>query len=187
MNLGSTLTTSAGPIPLRWDAEHLRVRWILKAFLYKAMTIKTWKSTGLVVIAGLSILGGLQAANAEKSLYDRLGGQPAVQAVASGLVDRILADNRVNKWFAHAAASPANADAYKSKLAEFICQNTGGPCKYTGRDMVSAHKGREVTSEAFDAVVQDLVAVLDNLKVPQKDKDQLLGILGPLKSSIVQK
>jgi hemoglobin len=94
------------------------------------MTIKTWKSTGLVVVAGLSILWGLQAARAEKSLYDRLGGQPAVQAVASGLVDSILVDNRVNKWFAHAAASPTNADAYKAKLAEFICQYTGGPCKY---------------------------------------------------------
>jgi hemoglobin len=151
------------------------------------MTIRTLKSTGLVVIAGLSISWGLQAAGAEKSLYDRLGGQPAVQAVASGLVDSILVDNRVNKWFAHAAASPANADAYKAKLAEFICANTGGPCKYTGHDMVSAHKGRAVTSEAFDAVVQDLVAVLDNLKVPRNEKEQVLGILGPLKSSIVQK
>jgi hemoglobin len=150
------------------------------------MTIKTWKSTGLVVVAGLSLVWGLQAADAEGTLYDRLGGQPAVRAVASGLVDSILLDNRVNKWFTHAAASPANADAYKAKLAEFVCANTGGPCKYTGHDMVSAHKGRAVTSEAFNAVVQDLVAVLDKLRVPQKEKEQLLGILGPLKSSIVQ-
>lgn len=139
------------------------------------------------MIVGLSILWGLQAADAEKSLYERLGGKPAVQAVASGLVDGILLDTRVNPWFAHTAASPANADAYKAKLSEFICQNTGGPCKYAGLDMVSAHKGRAVTSEAFDAVVQDLVVVLRNLKVPEKEQGELLGILGPLKSSIVQK
>jgi hemoglobin len=150
------------------------------------MTIKTWKSPAMAVFAGFSIFWGMQAADAEKSLYDRLGGQPAVRAVASGLVDSILVDTRVNKWFAHAAASPANTESYKTKLAEFICQNTGGPCKYTGRDMVSAHKGRAVTSEAFDAVVQDLVGVLDKLKVPQREKEQVLGILGPLKSSIVQ-
>lgn len=158
-------------------------------WLNKAMTIKTWKwkSNSLIIIAGLGIVSGLQAANAEKPLYDRLGGQPAIQAVASGLVDSILVDNRVNKWFTHAAASKANADAYKAQLAAFICQNTGGPCKYNGPDMVTVHKGRGVTSEAFDAVVQDLVAVLDNLKVPQNEKEQLLGILGPLKSSIVQK
>ncbi len=93
----------------------------------------------------------------------------------------------MNKWFAHAAASPENADAYKAMLAAFICQGTGGQCKYTGHDMVSAHKGRGVTSEAFDAVVQDLIGVLDKLKVPQQEKGELLGILGPLKSSIVQK
>jgi hemoglobin len=150
------------------------------------MSIKTWTSSSLVVAAGFTIFFGLQAPAAERSLYDRLGGQPAVQAVAGGLVDSILADNRVNKWFTHAAASPANTDAYKAKLTEFICQNTGGPCKYTGPDMVSVHKGRGVTSEAFDAVVQDLVAVLDKFKVPQHEKAELLAILGPLKSSIVQ-
>ncbi len=150
------------------------------------MTIKTWKSSGLVLLAGL-MMWGSQAVGAEKSLYDRLGGQPAVQAVASGLVDSILADNRVNKWFVHAAASQANADAYKAKLADFICQSTGGPCKYTGADMVTAHKGRAVTGEAFDAVVEDLVAVLNKLKVPEKEKEQVLAILGPLKSAIVQK
>lgn len=151
------------------------------------MNIQSWKSRALILATVTGMLGGIQAIAAEKPLYDRLGGQPAVQAVASGLVDSILADARVNKWFTHAAASPQNTAAYKAKLADFICQNTGGPCKYTGRDMVTAHRGRGVTSEAFDAVVQDLVAVLDKLKVPEKEKSEVLAILGPLKSSIVQK
>jgi hemoglobin len=156
-------------------------------FIRTTMNAKTWQSTGLVLVAAFGLAHGLRAADAGLSLYRRLGGQPAVQAVASGLVDRILLDDRVNKWFAHAASSPANAAAYKAKLSDFICQNTGGPCKYTGADMVSAHKGRGVTGEAFDAVVQDLVAVLDKLKVPGKEKAEVLGILGPLKTSIVQK
>jgi hemoglobin len=149
----------------------------------------TWKSTGCVLLAALTIAfaAPLRAVEAGRSLYDRLGGEPAVKAVASGLVDRILLDERVNKWFVHAASSPANAAAYKAKLADFVCQATGGPCKYTGRDMEAAHKGRAVTSEAFDAVVQDLVAVLVQLKVPEKEKGELLAILGPLKASIVQK
>src|SRR5215510_13562757 len=113
----------------------------------------------------LTLFSGLQAADVNKTLYERLGGQPAIKAVASELVDSILRDARVNKWFAHAAASPANTAAYKAKLADFLCQSTQGPCKYTGLDMAAAHKGRTVTSEAFDAVVQDLVAVLNKLKV----------------------
>ena len=140
------------------------------------------------VLAGVLLAGGvtLQSADAEKPLYQRLGGQPAIEAVANGLVDRILADNRVNKWFAHAAASTENANAYKAKLATFICAGVGGPCKYTGLDMVSAHRGRAVTSEAFDAVAEDLVAQLDHLKVPAKEKNEVMGIIGSLKPSIVQ-
>src|SRR5262245_39618658 len=98
---------------------HMMKRWIVTA--------------GLTATLMIGILFG-QAAKTEKSLYDRLGGQPAIQAVASGLVDRILADNRINKWFAHAASSPENTKAYKANLTAFICQAVGGPCKYTGMD-----------------------------------------------------
>jgi hemoglobin len=136
-----------------------------------------------VVLFGFDVC----AAGEQRPLFERLGGQPAIHAVADNLVDSILADSRVNKWFAHAAASPENAAAYKAKLAEFLCQSTGGPCKYAGLNMTEAHRGRGVTNEAFDAVVQDLVAVLNELKVPAKEKSDVLALLGPLKSVIVQK
>lgn len=141
----------------------------------------------LLAVTALVLATGLNAAEPNKTLYDRLGGQPAIKAVANDLVDSILADSRVNKWFAHAAASPTNTAAYKAKLADFLCQSTQGPCKYQGLDMTAAHKGRGVTGEAFDAVVQDLIAVLDKLKVPAKEKGEVLSLLGPLKSVIVQK
>jgi hemoglobin len=136
-----------------------------------------------VVVAAAS---RAQGADAGKSLYERLGGQPAVQAVANGLVDRILKDDRVNHWFAHAAASAANAAEYKAKLASFLCVGVGGPCKYTGLDMMAAHRGRGVTNEAFGAVAEDLVAVLDQLKVPAKEKGEVMAIVGSLKPTIVQ-
>ena len=64
----------------------------------------------------------LGAAEEDKpaSLFARLGGMPAVNAVVDDFVARILADERVNKWFAHAASDPENARAYKAKLADFI-------------------------------------------------------------------
>ena len=145
------------------------------------------RSTGLLGVAAAILATGLSAAETGKTLYERLGGQPAITAVSSELVDSILADARVNKWFAHAASSPANAAAYKAKLADFLCQSTQGPCKYTGQDMSAAHKGRGVTGEAFDAVVEDLIGVLNKLKVPAKEKGEVLALLGPLKSVIVQK
>ncbi len=52
--------------------------------------------------------------------------------------------------------------------------------RYRDRD-----RGRAVTGEAFDAVVEDLVATLDRLRVPEKEKSDLLGILGPMKKAVV--
>lgn len=147
-----------------------------------------WRS--VLVAISVSVLGvstaAAQSPAPKTSLYERLGGMPAITAVTSGLVDRILADTRINAWFAHAAASREEAARYKASLANFVCQNVGGPCTYTGPDMVAAHKGRRVTSGAFDAVVEDLTAVLDELKVPTAEKNELLGALAPLKAQIVQ-
>lgn len=146
--------------------------------------------TATILAAGIAAyaVSSLPAADSDKpaSLYQRLGGMPAIQAVVDDFVGRILADERVNKFFAHAASDPENARAYKAKLADFICQGTGGPCKYTGANMFAAHKGRGVTEAAFNAVVSDLVETLDKLQVPEKEKSQLLGILGPMKPAIVQ-
>jgi hemoglobin len=149
--------------------------------------MRTWRATILGAVTAGILVSGLGAAEPDKSLYERLGGMPAVRAVVGDLVDRILADERVNKWFAHAASSPENTNAYKATLTNFVCQNVGGPCKYTGPDMTATHKGRGVTSDAFNAVVQDLVASLEKFKVPEKEKNELLAILGPLKTSIVTK
>jgi hemoglobin len=140
------------------------------------------------VLVGILLTGfaSAQAPKGEKSLYERLGGQPAIEAVANGLVDRILADKRVNKWFEHASSSPENTKSYKAKLTSFICMSVGGPCQYTGRDMVAAHRGRGVTNEAFNAVAEDLSAQLDQLKVPAKEKSEVMQLVGSLKPSIVQ-
>jgi hemoglobin len=156
--------------------ENNRMRkWMMSSVLMTALvsTLLTATSFG-------------QAPAAKKPLYERLGGQPAMQAVANSLVDKILADNRVNKWFAHAASTPENTAAYKAKLTAFICKAVGGPCNYTGRDMVTAHRGRDVTNEAFNAVVEDLTAVLDQLKVPAPEKSEVLQLIGTLRTSIVQ-
>ena len=144
----------------------------------------------ITILAAGMIVGGMSLFGADSvkpaSLYQRLGGMPAIRAVIDDFVTRILQDEKVAPFFAHAASSPENTAAYKARLADFVCQATGGPCQYTGADMVTAHKGRGVTEEAFNAVVADLVATLDKLQVPDQEKSQLLGLLAPMKPAIVQ-
>ncbi|MBL8234038.1 MAG: group 1 truncated hemoglobin [Bryobacterales bacterium] len=139
------------------------------------------------------ILGAALSANAwaedakPRSLFERLGGEPAVRAVVGDFVDRLLKDTRVNRWFAQAAADPARLAAYKGKLGDMVCQAAGGPCQYAGMDMMAAHRGRAVTDEAFAATVENLTATLDKFKVPEAEKSQLIALLAPLKPAIVQK
>ena len=63
---------------------------------------------------------------------------------------------------------------------------SGGPCTYAGRSMSETHRGMGVTAGEFDALVEDLVATLNQFGVPQAEQSELLGILGPLRGDIVE-
>ena len=119
---------------------------------------------------------------AQKSLYDRLGGKPAIQAVVDDFVGNVAADGRINQRFAG-----TDIPRLKGLLVDQICQASGGPCKYKGKDMKKAHMGMGVSGADFNALVEDLVGALDKFKVGAHEKDQLLGALGPMKGEIVEK
>ena len=116
----------------------------------------------------------------QKSLYERLGGKEAITAVVDDFVANVAADNRINGFFAK-----ANIPRLKANLVDQICQATGGPCTYTGKDMKTAHKGMGITDADFNALVGDLQKSLNKFKVPDKEQSELLGTLGSLKPQIV--
>ncbi|MGH7235847.1 MAG: group I truncated hemoglobin [Nitrospiraceae bacterium] len=151
--------------------------------------MRTRLATWLVVVGMAASVTGCNTMQstgekmmAEKSLYDRLGGKPAITAVVDDFVGRVAADNRINGKFAN-----ANIPRLKMMLVDQICQASGGPCTYTGRDMRTTHAGMGITSEQFDALVGDLVATLKKFKVPDREQKELLSVLGPMKGDIVEK
>lgn len=117
----------------------------------------------------------------KKSLYERLGGQPAVSAVVDDFAGRVLADTRINAKFAK-----SDPTRLVTNLKAFVCSATGGPCEYKGQDMKTAHTHMGVTEGEFTALVEDLSATLDKFKVPAAEKGELLGALAPLKPAIVE-
>ena len=127
------------------------------------------------------------AAATAQSLYDRLGGTTAIASVVDGFVANVAADTRINKFFTRVASDTAAMRQFKQKLVDQICQGTGGPCTYTGQDMKTAHQGMGLTNADFDALVEDLVKALDAAGVQQKEKDELLAVLGPMRTDIVTK
>jgi len=116
----------------------------------------------------------------QKSLYERLGGKDAITAVVDDFVANVAADKRINGFFAK-----TDVPRLKRNLVDQICQATGGPCTYTGKDMRTAHKGMGITDADFNALVEDLKISLDKFKVPAKEQGELLGALGSLKPQIV--
>ncbi|MFN0137378.1 MAG: group I truncated hemoglobin [Phycisphaerae bacterium] len=127
---------------------------------------------------------------AEKSLYDRLGGESAITAVVDDFVASGAANPKVNftrkgtkmEW----QATPENVAHMKKMLVQFICAATGGPQKYAGKDMKKLHTGMKISNAEFDALAADLVASLKKLSVPQKEIDELVAIVGTTRKDIVE-
>src|SRR5437868_2956083 len=97
------------------------------------------------------------------------------------MLDNVKADSRINGKFAN-----ADLPGLQAKLVDQICQASGGPCQYTGKDMKTAHVGMGISDMEFNAMVEDLVKALDELKVDPKDKADLIGLLAPMKTDIVE-
>jgi hemoglobin len=116
-----------------------------------------------------------------RSLYERLGGNEGITAVVDDFVARCAADDRINGKFAR-----TDIARLKSSLIDQVCEATGGPCTYSGRDMRTTHDGMSVTAGEFDALVADLVATLNRFSVPEAEKTELLGALSPMRADIVE-
>src|SRR6476619_3755304 len=115
------------------------------------------------------------------SLYERLGGSAAIDAVIDDFVARCAADARINGKFAR-----TDIPRLKSMLVDQVTMATGGPATYRGRSMPDTHRGMGVTGGEFQALVEDLVATLDRFAVPAAEQQELLGILAPIRSDVVE-
>ena len=115
------------------------------------------------------------------SLYERLGGLEAITSVVDSFVGRCAGDGRINTKFER-----SDIPRLKKMLVDQVCEATGGPCTYSGRDMRETHDGMGVTAGEFDALVEDLVATLDEFDVPKAEQEELLGVLGPMRAEIVE-
>jgi hemoglobin len=142
-----------------------------------------------LMIGSLSAISACNDDDEKKddSLYARLGKTDAISAVVDQFLANVAADNTINARFAATVASQSRLQAFRTNLINQICQGTGGPCTYTGKTMMEAHSGMNITEAEFGALVADLVSALDKLKVPEKEKNELLAILGPMQGDIVGK
>jgi len=136
------------------------------------------RTIGILLICLSATLGFAQAG--ENTLFDRLGGKPAITAVISQFVDYNNADKVISaRW------DPDNVETLKLYLTELVCNATGGDCIYTGQPMDVAHAGLNITEDEFSRVAANLIKALDKFNVPEKEKGELMAIVGSLKDQVV--
>ena len=120
------------------------------------------------------------------SLYDRLGGVYSIATVVDDLIDRVMSDPRLNANprvdKAHHRVPPAG---FKYLVTEMVCGATGGPQKYTGRSMADSHADLKITSNEFEAFLDDLQQTLNKFAVPSEEQAELKAIVNSTRSDIV--
>ena len=135
-----------------------------------------------ILVAVLMISGcAAPAPKPQVTLYERLGGKPAIEAVVGDFLETVGNDSRVRHQ-----PRAERVPVLKVLLVDMFCQASGGPCTYGGRDMKAAHAGMGISNAEFDAVVDDLVKTLNQYKVQEQEKSELLTLLAPMRKDIVE-
>jgi hemoglobin len=114
------------------------------------------------------------------SLYDAIGGEPALAAVVEDFYDRVLKDPDLAGFFAG-----TNMTKLKGRQVEFFAAALGGPHIYSGATMRQAHQGRGIGQHHFDLVAGHLVDALNAAGVPGEQVGQIVSAIAPLADQIV--
>jgi len=120
------------------------------------------------------------------ALYDRLGGVYAIATVTDDFIERLLVNDTLNANPAIKAARERVPKAgLKYQVTAFVCQATGGPCTYTGRNMKQAHAHLNIGEKEWQALAVEFKKSLDKFSVPQREQDELFALVGSVKGDIV--
>lgn len=151
---------------------------------------------------GTQTNGTNQAAQAQGklSLFDRLGGEAGISNIVADFTPRALDDPRVNwdrkgvkqgGFSFHSGrsvtwnATPQNVAILQKHMVQFLALATGGPAQYQGKEIKSTHADMHISNPEFDAVMGDLKASLDKLKIPNMEQKELLAIVESTRPLIV--
>lgn len=116
----------------------------------------------------------------EQSLYERLGGEDKIRAIATSIFDNHAGNSAVSARY-----KDSDRDRVIQVVTEFVCAGTGGPQEYTGKDMLAAHRGMNINETEYLAVIDDIMNALDSNGVGDQEKQEVLMIAYSLKGEIL--
>ena len=119
----------------------------------------------------------------EKRLYERLGGYDAIAAVVDNLLPRLESDTQLGRFWANRGDDGIARE--KQLLIDYLCTSADGPMLYTGRDMLTSHRGMGITGDDWQIFIGHIKATLAEFGVPQQEQDDVLGFIDSTKENIV--
>ncbi len=116
------------------------------------------------------------------SLYERLGGASGVRKIVSDILDKNLSNPSIGHYF-----KDVDMPKLKQSVFEFFSMGTGGPHQYSGKDMVAAHQGLNISNSDFDQGNDDTIAALKESGVDDELIEDVMKILESMRADIVGK
>ena len=147
-----------------------------------ARAIATAIAVGGLLAPPVFAQGSAAMATAPAGLYQALGEKPGITRLMDDFVNRVVKDPRIGGHFKD--VKPA---ALKESLTDQICQLSGGPCKYEGADMKSAHADMDINKGHFNALVEVLQSAMDAQGIPFAQQNRLLALLAPMHRDVITK
>lgn len=116
----------------------------------------------------------------QDNTFEAFNGQAGIDRIVDDLVDRIIVDPRIEGIF-----RASDLVRLRRTLKEQFCYILNGPCDYTGRNMVDAHRDQGITSREFNALVESLQIAMNTEGVPFRHQNKLIAKLAPMKRDTV--
>ena len=140
------------------------------------------------VLATFAPFALAQPTEAQKPLYERIGGLKGITVVVDDFINRLVVNKTLNKNSAiNAGRKNSPAPYLKFQVSQLVCEATGGPCKYTGKGMKESHAHLNITEKEWDVMAKLFQVSLNKYKVPAAEQKELFDIVGKLKGDIVIK
>ena len=128
------------------------------------------------------------------TLYDRLGGVDAITLVVDQFIANVAVNPDMERTFQplleevnRLGGSSPKLASLRNNLIDQMCEAAGGSQKYRGKDMVTAHRGMNITAEEFTSMAKNLSDAMDTLNVPEVEKNELMTVIASLQPQIVGK
>jgi hemoglobin len=113
-------------------------------------------------------------------LYDKYGGFAAVSQVVHSFYDKVLASPVLDRYFANVEMGPLI-----DHQTQFLCKVLGGPDNFHGRALRAAHRGLNISPEAFAEVARLLAQSLEEASIEPADVATILGVVASVRDDIV--